>query len=192
MTIYQFLTHITRVCTKTKQKKWELYKGIIVFGLEPNQKKLIKRWCTFIRQHWSFFNIPLHSLTSVGCSGLFLNSIIDGETCTVIWVLFHLFCDIYWYPCVKRRLEPVYRILSKCSGIKQPSPINGHHQGHGKIWKLCSDKKITVNTLINSNNTPSTTINHLTPENEKMLTKLYNVACRNGGIKQNSSTNTNP
>ena len=41
-------------------------------------------------------NIPLNFWMGSECSGIIIiNPKIDGETCTVKWVLFRPFCDVY-------------------------------------------------------------------------------------------------
>ena len=48
-----------------------------------------------------------------GCSGIFKKEIqiLMGKCAPQNYNFFHLFCDLYYYPCVQWRIELVYDVL---------------------------------------------------------------------------------
>ena len=84
--ILNYGTRFSRVYQE-ESEIWELYQEIIVFGLEPN-KKMAKRRCTFLRQYFDFYNIPLHFWKGTECSGIIKNQNIYGGICTTKWMLY--------------------------------------------------------------------------------------------------------
>ena len=76
-------------------------------GLEPNGKKWQNGGATLIRERWDFSIVPLRFWKSAGCSGLINKNILMEERAPQNGFFFHLFCEIYYYPCVQCCLEPV-------------------------------------------------------------------------------------
>ena len=78
-----------------------------MFWLGTKQKKLTKRRCTFLCQHWEFLSSNCAIEWESGVVGIFFKSNIDGETFTTIWVIFP---SVLW-----RLLVPLCTVLSGAS-----------------------------------------------------------------------------